>query len=59
VRAFMSPASSAFSQGLVVNVDFKLEARAFFSRVLVFLPEDSIMRIDMAITQLLDGLAAS
>jgi chemotaxis protein CheC len=59
VRAFMSRESAALNQGLVVNVDFKLEARAFFSRVLVFLPEDSIMRIDLAITQLLDGLAAS
>ncbi|HXT95883.1 MAG TPA: chemotaxis protein CheC [Polyangia bacterium] len=59
VRGFMSRESAAFGQGLVVNVDFKLEARAFFSRVLVFLPEESIRRIDLAITQLLDGLAAS
>jgi chemotaxis protein CheC len=59
VRAFLARDPVAFSQGLVVNVDFKLEARAFFSRVLVFLPERSILRIDQAITQLLDGLAAS
>jgi chemotaxis protein CheC len=48
----------ALSQGLVVNVDFKLEGRAFLSRVLVFLPEHSIARIDQALTRLLDGLAA-
>jgi len=59
VRKLVSREPAAFSQGLVVNVDFRLEARAFFSRVLVFLPEQSITRIDLAITQLLDGLAAS
>jgi hypothetical protein len=36
-----------------------LEARSFLSRVLVFLPEHSLHRIDQALTQLLDGLAAS
>jgi chemotaxis protein CheC len=59
VRAFLSRDSAALTQGLVVNVDFKLEARSFFSRVLVFLPEHSILRIDQAITQLLDGLGAN
>jgi chemotaxis protein CheC len=59
VRAFLSRHPGAYSQGLVVNVDFKLEARSFRSRVLVFLPEHSILRIDQAITRLLDGLAAS
>jgi len=58
LHAYISREPTAFSQGLVVNVDFKLEAHAFFSRVLVFLPEHSIARIDQAITQLLDGLAA-
>src|SRR5204863_462844 len=59
VRAFLARDPVALSQGLLVDVDFKLEARAFFSRVLVFLPEHSILRLDQAITQLLDGLAAS
>jgi hypothetical protein len=58
LHAFISREPGAFSQGLVVNVDFKLEARAICSRVLVFLPEHSIARIDQAITQLLDELAA-
>jgi chemotaxis protein CheC len=59
VRAFLSRDAAAWHQGLLVNVDFKLEARSFRSRVLVFLPEQSIVRIDQALTRLLDGLAAS
>jgi chemotaxis protein CheC len=59
VRAFLSRDTVALAQGLVVNVDFKLEADSFRSRVLVFLPEHSILKIDQAITRLLDGLAAS
>jgi chemotaxis protein CheC len=59
MRAFLARDTVALSQGLVVNVDFKLEARSFLSRVLVFLPEHSIVRIDQAITRLLDELAAS
>jgi chemotaxis protein CheC len=59
VRAFLSRDAVALAQGLVVNVDFKLEAHSFRSRVLVFLPEHSISKIDQAITRLLDGLAAS
>jgi chemotaxis protein CheC len=59
VRAFLSREALAWQQGLIVNVDFKLEARSFLSRVLIFLPETSLQRIDQALTQLLDGLAAS
>jgi len=44
---------------LIVNVDFRLERRSFLSRVLVFLPEQSLQRIDEAVTRLLDDLAAS
>jgi len=57
--AFLSREEAALHQGLVVNVDFRLEARSFNSRVLVFLPEHSIARINDALTRLLDGLAAS
>jgi chemotaxis protein CheC len=59
VQAFLSRDATAPHQGLVVNVDFKLEARSFLSRVLIFLPEHSIVRIDQALTRLLDGLLAS
>lgn len=58
VRAYLSHEAVAWHQGLIVNVDFKLEGRSFLSRVLVFLPEHSLQRIDQALTQLLDGLAA-
>jgi chemotaxis protein CheC len=58
MHALLSRGPEALSQGLVVNVDFKLEGRAFLSRVLVFLPEHSITKIDQALTRLLDGLAA-
>jgi chemotaxis protein CheC len=58
VRAYLSQEAVAWHQGLIVNVDFKLEGRSFLSRVLVFLPEHSLQRIDQALTQLLDGLAA-
>jgi chemotaxis protein CheC len=59
VHAFLSRDAVAWREGLVVNVDFKLEARSFLSRVLVFLPEQSLIRIDQALTRLLDELAAS
>jgi chemotaxis protein CheC len=59
VRTFLSRDGVAWHQGLVVNVDFKLEGRSFLSRVLVFLPEHSLRRIDESLTRLLDGLAAS
>jgi chemotaxis protein CheC len=59
VRSFLSREAVAWQQGLVVNVDFKLESRSFLSRVLVFLPERSLCRIDEALTRLLDGLVAS
>lgn len=58
VRAFLSREAVAWHQGLIVNVDFKLEASSFLSRVLVFLPESSMLRIDQALSRLLDGLAA-
>jgi chemotaxis protein CheC len=59
VRAYLSQEAVAWHQGLIVNVDFRLESRSFRSRVLIFLPEPSIHRIDDAVTKLLDGLAAS
>jgi chemotaxis protein CheC len=58
VRAFLSRDAVAWHQGLIVNVDFKLEGRSFLSRVLVFLPDHSLCRIDESLTRLLDGLAA-
>ena len=58
VRAFLSRDAVAWHQGLVVNVDFKLEARSFLSRVLVFLPERSLCLIDECLTRLLDELAS-
>jgi hypothetical protein len=58
IHALLSRGPDVLSQGLVVNVDFTLERRAFLSRVLVFLPEHSLTRIDQALTRLLDGLAA-
>jgi chemotaxis protein CheC len=59
LRTFLTRDAAAWHQGLVVNVDFKLEGRAFKSRVLAFLPEHSLCRIDASLTRLLDGLAAS
>jgi chemotaxis protein CheC len=58
VHVFLSGNPAALNQGLVVNVDFALEGRAFLSRVLVFLPEHSMLKIDQALSRLLDGLAA-
>jgi chemotaxis protein CheC len=60
------PDASAFVLGdpaqgreaLVINVDFKLEERRFRSRVLVFLSEPSLLRIDDAIHRFLDALAS-
>jgi chemotaxis protein CheC len=49
----------SWQRGLVINVDFKLEAKSFRSRVLVFLSEQSLALIDRAITRFLDELAAS
>jgi chemotaxis protein CheC len=45
-------------EALVINVDFKLEERRFRSRVLVFLSEPSLVRIDNAILRFLDALAS-
>jgi len=59
IRAYLSHEAVAWHQGLIVNVDFRLERRSFLSRVLVFLPEQSLQRIDEAVTRLLDDLAAS
>jgi chemotaxis protein CheC len=59
LRAFLSQEAIAWRQGLLVNVDFKLEGRSFLSRVLIFLPEHSFCRIAESLTRLLDGLAAS
>ena len=45
-------------EALVINVDFKLEERRFRGRVLVFLSEPSLVRIDSAIHRFLDALAS-
>jgi chemotaxis protein CheC len=45
-------------EALVINVDFKLEERRFRSRVLVFLSQSSLARIDRAIHRFLDALAS-
>jgi chemotaxis protein CheC len=45
-------------EALVINVDFKLEERRFRGRVLVFLSEPSLVRIDNAIHRFLDALAS-
>jgi chemotaxis protein CheC len=50
---------SGSRRGLLINLDFKLEARSFHSRVLVFLAEQSLELIDRAISRFLDDLAAS
>jgi chemotaxis protein CheC len=59
IRTFLSHDAVAWHQGLIVNVDFKVEGRSFLSRVLVFLPEHSLQLVDQAVTRLLDELAAS
>ena len=59
IRAYLSHETVAWHEGLIVNVDFKLEGRSLLSRVLVFLPEPSLQRIDEAVTRLLNDLAAS
>jgi len=51
--------SGTWQRGLVINVDFKLEARSFHSRVLVFLAEQSLELIDREISRFLDELGAS
>jgi chemotaxis protein CheC len=50
--------SGSWQRGLVINVDFKLEARSFHSRVLVFLAEQSLELIDREISRFLDELGA-
>jgi chemotaxis protein CheC len=57
--AFVLEDQSQGREALVINVDFKLEERRFRSRVLVFLSEPSLVRIDHAVHRFLDGLAAS
>jgi len=58
VCGFALQDSGSGQRGLVINVDFKLEARSFRSRVLVFLAEQSLALIDGAISRFLDDLAA-
>ena len=58
VCGFALQDSGSGQRGLVINVDFKLEARSFRSRVLVFLAEQSLTLIDGAISRFLDDLAA-
>jgi chemotaxis protein CheC len=50
--------SGSWQRGLVINVDFRLEARSFHSRVLVFLAEQSLELIDRDISRFLDELGA-
>jgi chemotaxis protein CheC len=57
--AFVLEDPGQWHEALVINVDFKLEERQFRSRVLVFLSEPSLVRIDAAVHRFLDGLAAS
>ena len=57
-RAFVLDDPSQGREALVINVDFKLEERRFRSRVLVFLSESSLARIDFAIHRFLDALAS-
>ena len=58
-HAFVLEDVGHWQQALVVNVEFKLEQRQFRCRVLVFLSETSLVRIDHAIVRFLDALAAS
>jgi chemotaxis protein CheC len=55
-KSAVSREISSWRQVLLIDVDFRLEDRRFESRVLVFLSESSVLRIDQALTQLLDGL---
>jgi chemotaxis protein CheC len=59
VCEFAMQDSGSWQRGLVINVDFKLEARSFHSRVLVFLAEQALELIDRAITRFLDELATA
>ncbi|HLK90448.1 MAG TPA: chemotaxis protein CheC [Polyangia bacterium] len=51
--------SGAWQRGLLINVDFRLEAKSFRSRVLVFLSEQSLTLVGQALTRLLAALAAN
>jgi chemotaxis protein CheC len=51
--------SGSWQRGLIINVDFKLEAKSFRSRVLVFLSEQSLTLVGQALTRFLDALAAN
>jgi chemotaxis protein CheC len=59
VCEFAMQDSGTWQRGLVINVDFKLEARSFHSRVLVFLAEQSLELIDREISRFLDELGVS
>ena len=56
--AFVLESPAAGREALVINVDFKLEERRFRGRVLVFLSEPSLVRIDDAIHRFLNALAS-
>ena len=49
---------TSWKQVMLVDVDFRLEDRRFESRVLVFLSEESVERIDHDLTRLLESLVA-
>jgi chemotaxis protein CheC len=56
-KAAVSREIASWRQVLLIDVDFRLEDRRFESRVLVFLSEASVVRIDQALSRLLDGLS--
>ena len=59
VCGFAVQDSGAWQRGLLVNVDFRLEAKSFRSRVFVFLSEQSLTHVGHALTRFLDALAAN
>jgi chemotaxis protein CheC len=59
VCGFALQDSGSWQRGLLVNVDFRLEAKSFRSRVFVFLSEQSLTHVGHALTRFLDALAAN
>jgi chemotaxis protein CheC len=59
VCGFALQDSGSWQRGLLINVDFKLEAKSFRSRVLVFLSEQSLILVGQALARFLDALAAN
>jgi len=59
VCGFALQDSGPWQRGLLINVDFRLEAKSFRSRVLVFLSEQSLTLVGHALARFLDALAAN